>query len=152
MTVADLSAIWVTANVPEKDTVLIAKGQAAEVVFAAYPGEVFRGQVLFISDIVDSDSRRTKVRIAFPNPEIRLKPNMFATVSFFAPAQKVATVPATALVLKNDGERVFVEVAPWTFQPRNVEINYQQGNSAVIKSGLTAGERAVVKGGVLLND
>jgi len=152
MTVADLSSIWVTANVPEKDTVLIAKGQAAEVVFAAYPGEVFRGQVLFISDIVDSDSRRTKVRIAFPNPEIRLKPNMFATVSFFAPAQKVATVPATALVLKNDGERVFVEVAPWTFQPRNVEINYQQGSSAVIKSGLTAGERAVVKGGVLLND
>jgi len=103
-------------------------------------------------DIVDSDSRRTKVRIAFPNPEIRLKPNMFATVSFFAPAQKVATVPATALVLKNDGERVFVEVAPWTFQPRNVEVNFEQGNSVVIKSGLTAGERAVVKGGVLLND
>jgi cobalt-zinc-cadmium efflux system membrane fusion protein len=152
MTVADLSSIWVTANVPEKDTALIAKGQAVEVVFAAYPGEIFRGQVLFISDIVDSDSRRTKVRIAFANPEIRLKPNMFATVSFFAPAQKVATVPATALVLKNDGERVFVEVAPWTFLPRNVEVNFEQGNSVVIKSGLSAGERAVVKGGVLLND
>jgi cobalt-zinc-cadmium efflux system membrane fusion protein len=73
-------------------------------------------------------------------------------VSFFAPTQKVATVPTTALVLKNDGERVFVEVAPWTFQPRNVEINYQQGNSTIIKNGLNAGERAVVKGGVLLND
>jgi cobalt-zinc-cadmium efflux system membrane fusion protein len=152
MTVADLSSIWVTANVPESDTALIAKGQAVEVVFGAYPGEVFGGQVLFVSDIVDPDSRRTKVRIAFPNPEIRLKPNMFATVSFFAPAQKVATVPTTALVLKNDGERVFVEVAPWTFQPRNVEVNFDQGNSVVIKSGLNAGERAVVKGGVLLND
>jgi cobalt-zinc-cadmium efflux system membrane fusion protein len=54
--------------------------------------------------------------------------------------------------MKNDGDRVFVEVAPWIFQPRNVETDYQQGNSAVIKSGLTAGERAVVKGGVLLND
>jgi membrane fusion protein, heavy metal efflux system len=152
MTVADLSLIWVTANVPEKDTAMVSKGQAVEVVFAAYPGEVSRGQVLFVSDIVDSDSRRTKVRIAFSNPEIRLKPNMFATVSFFAPTQKVATVPTTALVLKNDGERVFVEVAPWTFQPRNVEINYQQGNSTIIKNGLNAGERAVVKGGVLLND
>jgi cobalt-zinc-cadmium efflux system membrane fusion protein len=152
MTVADLSSIWVTANVPEKDTAMVSKGQAVEVVFAAYPGEVSRGQVLFVSDIVDSDSRRTKVRIAFANPEIRLKPNMFATVSFFAPTQKVATVPTTALVLKNDGERVFVEVAPWTFQPRNVEINYQQGNSTIIKNGLNAGERAVVKGGVLLND
>jgi len=77
---------------PKRTRCLIAKGQAVEVVFAAYPGEVFRSQVLFVSDIVDSDSRRTKVRIAFPNPEIRLKPNMFATASFFAPAQMVATV------------------------------------------------------------
>jgi cobalt-zinc-cadmium efflux system membrane fusion protein len=152
MTVADLSSIWVTANVPENDTALIAKGQAVEVVFAAYPGEVFKGEVLFVSDVLDPDTRRTKVRIAFPNPEIRLKPNMFATVSFFAPTQMVATVPATALVLKNDGERVFIEVAPWTFQPRNVEVNFERGNSVVIKSGLNAGERAVVKGGVLLND
>jgi len=152
MTVADLSSIWVTANVPENDTALIAKGQAVEVAFAAYPGEVFKGEVLFVSDVLDPDTRRTKVRIAFPNPEIRLKPNMFATVSFFAPTQMVATVPATALVLKNDGERVFIEVAPWTFQPRNVEVNFEQGNSVVIKSGLNAGERAVVKGGVLLND
>jgi cobalt-zinc-cadmium efflux system membrane fusion protein len=152
MTVADLSSIWVTANVPEKDTALVAKGQPVEVVFAAYPNEVFKGEVLFISDVLDSDSRRTKVRIAFPNPGIRLKPNMFADVSFLSAPQMVATVPATALVMKNESDRVFVEVAPWTFVPRPVEINYQQGNSAVIKSGLTAGERAVVKGGVLLND
>jgi len=152
MTVADLSSIWVTANVPEKDTALIAKGQPVEVTFTAYPGEVFKGEVLFVSDVLDPDSRRTKVRIAFPNPGMRLKPNMFANVSFFAPPQMAATVPTTALVMKNDGDRVFVEVAPWTFVPRPVEISYQQGNSAVIKSGLAAGERAVVKGGVLLND
>jgi membrane fusion protein, heavy metal efflux system len=152
MTVANLSSIWVTANVPEKDTALVAKGQPVEVVFAAYPNEVFKGQVLFISDVLDSDTRRTKVRIAFSNPEIRLKPNMFANVTFLTPPQTVATVPAAALVMKNDGDRVFVEVAPWTFVPRSVEVNYQQGNSAVIKSGLAAGERAVVKGGVLLND
>jgi membrane fusion protein, heavy metal efflux system len=152
MTVADLSSIWVTANVPEKDTALVAKGQPVEVVFAAYPNEVFKGEVLFISDVLDSDTRRTKVRIAFPNPEIRLKPNMFANVTFLTPPQTVATVPAAALVMKNDGDRVFVEVAPWTFVPRSVEVNFQQGNAAMIKSGLAAGERAVVKGGVLLND
>jgi len=152
LTIADLSSIWVTANVPEKDTALVAKGQRVEVVFAAYPSEVFRGEVLFVSDVLDPDSRRTKVRIAFPNPGIRLKPNMFANVSFIASPQLVATVPTTALVMKNDGDRVFVEVAPWTFVPRPVEINYQQGSSAVIKSGLAVGERAVVKGGVLLND
>jgi membrane fusion protein, heavy metal efflux system len=152
LTVADLSSVWVTANVPEKDTALVAKGQQVEVVFAAFPNEVFKGEVLFVSDVLDPDSRRTKVRIAFPNPEIRLKPNMFANVTFLAAAQMVATVPTAALVMKNDADRVFVEVAPWTFVPRQVEINYQQGNSTVIKSGLAAGERAVVKGGVLLND
>jgi cobalt-zinc-cadmium efflux system membrane fusion protein len=152
LTIADLNSVWVTANVPEKDTELVAKGQSVEVVFAAFSNEAFKGEVLFISDVLDPDSRRTKVRIVFPNPGIRLKPNMFANVSFLAAPQMVATVPATALVMKNDGDRVFVEVAPWIFQPRNVEIDYQQGNSAVIKSGLTAGERAVVKGGVLLND
>src|SRR5262249_49552655 len=152
MTVADLSSIWVTANVPEKDTALVAKGQPVEVAFAAYPNEVFKGEVLFVSDVLDPDTRRTKVRIAFPNPEIRLKPNMFPNVTFLTSAQTVARVPATALVMKNDSDRVFVEVAPWTFVPRSVEVNFQQGNSAVIKSGLNAGERAIVKGGVLLND
>jgi membrane fusion protein, heavy metal efflux system len=152
LTIADLSAVWVTANVPEKDTALVVKGQPVEVMFAAYPNEVFKGEVLFVSDVLDPDSRRTKVRIAFPNPEIRLKPNMFASVTFLARAQTVATVPTAALVMKNDADRVFVEVAPWTFVPRPVEINYQQGNSTVIKSGLAAGERAVVRGGVLLND
>jgi cobalt-zinc-cadmium efflux system membrane fusion protein len=152
LTIADLSAVWVTANVPEKDTALVAKGQPVEVVFGAYPNETFKGEILFVSDVLDPDTRRTKVRIAFPNPGIRLKPNMFANVSFLASPQMVATVPATALVMKNDGDRVFVEVEPWTFVPRPVETSYQQGNSAVIKSGLVAGERAVVKGGVLLND
>jgi cobalt-zinc-cadmium efflux system membrane fusion protein len=152
LTIANLSSVWVTANVPEKDTALVAKGQPVEVVFAAFSNEAFKGEVLFVSDVLDPDTRRTKVRIVFPNPEIRLKPNMFANVSFLEAPQMVATVPATALVMKNDGDRIFVEVAPWTFVPRPVEINYQQGNSAVIKSGLVAGERAVVKGGVLLND
>jgi cobalt-zinc-cadmium efflux system membrane fusion protein len=142
----------VTANVSEKDTVLVAKGQPVEVEFTAYPNEAFKGEVLFVSDVLDPDTRRTKVRIAFQNPGIRLKPNMFANVNFLAAPQMVATVPATALIMKNDSDRVFVEVAPWTFVPRPVEISYQQGNSAVIKSGLAAGERAVVKGGVLLND
>jgi membrane fusion protein, heavy metal efflux system len=75
MTVADLSSVWVTANVPEKDTSLVAKGQPVDVVLAAYPGEVFKGQVLFVSDVLDADTRRTKVRIAFQNPGTRFKPS-----------------------------------------------------------------------------
>jgi cobalt-zinc-cadmium efflux system membrane fusion protein len=152
MTVADLSVVWVTANVPEKDTGLVAKGQAVEVVFAAYPDEAFRGQVLFVSDVLEPDTRRTKVRIAFQNPGIRLKPNMFANVSFFTPTQAVMTVPTTALVMTNNGDRAFIEVEPWTFVARPVDINFHQGNVAIVKSGIASGERVVVRGGVLLND
>ena len=152
MTVADLSSIWVTANVPEKDTSLVSKGQNADVVLAAYPRETLKGQVLFVSNVLDPDTRRTKVRIAFQNQGARLKPGMFANVTFFAPKQMVPIVPTTALVLKDDVNQVFVEVAPWTFEARPVEVGFQQGDLAVIQSGVKVGDRAVMKGGVLLND
>jgi cobalt-zinc-cadmium efflux system membrane fusion protein len=152
MTIADLSTIWVTANVPEKDTALVVKGQSADVVFTAYPGEVFKGNVLFMSDVLDPDTRRTKVRIAFANPDMRLKPNMFANAEFVAPARTMPVVPTTALILRNETDQVFVEVEPWTFEARQVEVAFQQGDEAVIAHGVAAGERVVVKGGVLLND
>jgi membrane fusion protein, heavy metal efflux system len=152
MTIADLGTVWVTANVPEKDTALVTPGQDVEVVFSAYPGEVFAGKVLFISDVLDPDTRRTKIRIAFENPDMKLKPNMFADATFLAPRQIKQVVPTQALVLKNETDEVFVEVAPWTFEARPVEVGFQQGDQAVVERGLNAGERIVVKGGVLLND
>ena len=152
MTIADLNTIWVTASVPEKDTSLVAKGQAVDVVFPAYPGEVFRGEVLFVSDVLDPDTRRTKVRIAFQNPDTRLRPGMFANVSFYAPVQSQPVVPASALVLKDDENQVFVETAPWTFEARDVDIGFQQGDQVVLTSGVKPGERVVVRGGVLLGD
>ncbi len=152
MTIANLGTVWVTANLPEKDTASVTKGQDVEVVLAAYPGEVFDGKVLFISDILDPDTRRTKVRIAFENPDVRLKPNMFATATFLAPQRMAEVVPTQALVLKDEADQVFVEVAPWTFEARNVEVGFQQGEQAIVDAGLKVGERIVVKGGVLLND
>ena len=152
LTIADLSTVWVTANVPEKDTSLVTKGQPVDVVFAAFPDEAFKGEVLFVSDILDPDTRRTKVRIEFANPDIRLKPGMFANATFRTPPQTLPVIPTTALVLKNDGDVAFVETEPWTFETRPVEISFQQGNQAIVKSGLKAGDRIVVKGGVLLND
>jgi cobalt-zinc-cadmium efflux system membrane fusion protein len=152
MTIANLDEIWVTANVPERDTALAAQGQPVDVVFTAYPGEVFKGRVLFVSDILDPDTRRTKVRIAFQNPDMRLKPNMFANATFITSKRTVPTVPTTAVVLKNEADQVFVEIAPWTFEARPVEIEFQQGDRAVIAHGLRTGERVVIKSAVLLND
>jgi cobalt-zinc-cadmium efflux system membrane fusion protein len=152
MTIADLGTVWVTANVPESDTANVRKGQDVDVVFPAYPGEVFAGKVLFVSDILDPDTRRTKVRIAFDNPDVRLKPNMFADATFLAPRQRVPVVPTQAVILKNENDQVFVEVAPWTYEARPVEVGFQQGDRSIVQRGLKPGERVVVKGGVLLND
>jgi cobalt-zinc-cadmium efflux system membrane fusion protein len=152
MTIANLQTIWVTASVPESDTEQVSKGQAVDVTFTAYPGEAFKGQVLFVSDVVDTDTRRTKVRIAFNNPDVRLRPGMFATVSFYAPARSVLVVPTSALLLKDDLNQVFVETAPWTFEARTVDLGFQQGDQVVVANGVTAGDRVVVKGGVLLGD
>jgi cobalt-zinc-cadmium efflux system membrane fusion protein len=152
MTIANLGTVWVTANVPENDTARVATGQDVEVALPAYPGEVFNGKVLFVSDILDPDTRRTKVRIAFSNPDLRLKPNMFAEATFLAPKQTAPVVPTRALILKDETDQVFVEVAPWTFEARPVEVGFQQGDRAVIARGLKPGERIVTKGGVLLND
>ena len=152
ITIANLDTIWVTANVPEKDTALVAKGQSADVVFTAYPTETFKGDVLFVSDVLDPDTRRTRVRVAFDNPGTRLKVNMFANATFLSPKQNMVVVPTTALVLKDESDRVFVEVAPWTYEPRTVVVGFQQDDQVVITSGLKAGERIAVKGGVLLND
>src|SRR5207237_8869736 len=86
-----------TANVPEQDISSITKGQEVDVTFASYPGEVLKGRVLFVSDVLDPDTRRTKARIAFQNPDTRLRPNMFAKVSFLAAKQAIPVVATAAL-------------------------------------------------------
>jgi len=152
MTVADLSTVWVTALVPEKDVAVVAKGQDADVSLAAYPGTVLHGKVLFVSDVLDSDSRRDKLRIAFPNADITLKPNMFATVTLLGPRQTRVVLPTSALLMNNDRTTVFVATAPWTFERRTITAQLEEGPTVALDSGVKAGEQVVVKGGILLND
>ena len=152
MTVVNLGSAWVTALVAEKDVAAVAAGQDAQVVLAADPTHPLAGKVLFVSDIIEPDSHRNKVRIAFSNESHRLKPNMFATVTLVAAAQPQVTVPTAALLMNNDRTSVFVATAPWTFERRAVEADLQQGDRVVIRAGLAAGEQVVVRGGILLND
>lgn len=152
MTVADLSTIWVTALVAEKDMAAASKDQDADVVLAAYPDQIMHGKVLFVADVIEPDSRRNKIRIAFANPDYRLKPNMFATVTLLGPAQSRIVVPSSALLMNNDRTSVFVATAPWTFERRSVDPQLEEGPSVAIRSGIQAGDQVVVKGGILLND
>ena len=150
LVIADLSQIWVTANVQEKDIRRVHKGDDASATFAAYPGETFKGNVLSVGDLLDPDTRTIQVRIAFDNPERRLKPGMFATVTFTSSPVNEVVVPTKSLVLIGDQSYVFVETAPWHFKRRVVSPGEQQGSGTVIASGLKDGERVVIEDSVLL--
>lgn len=152
MTVSNLDAVWVTVNVPENLVSAVAPGQNAVVSLAAYPGRSFSGKVAFVSAVLDADSRRARARIVFANPEGLFKPNMYATAVLGVPQARQPQVPASALLMNNDSVSVFVEAAPWTFVRRAVEPGREDGDSVRIRNGLAAGERVVVRGGVLLND
>jgi cobalt-zinc-cadmium efflux system membrane fusion protein len=152
MTVADLSTIWVTALVAENDVAAVAKDQDAQVSLTAYPDKVLHGKVLFVADVLDADSRRNKIRIAFANADYQLKPNMFATVVLTGREQSLVVLPSSALLMNNDRTTVFVATAPWTFERRTVDPLLDEGQSVAIRSGVAAGEQVLVKGGILLND
>jgi membrane fusion protein, heavy metal efflux system len=112
MTIADLSTVWLTASVQEKDIRHLARGQQVNAVSAAYPGEVLRGKVLFVGDLLDPETRSVKVRMAFPNPNGRFKPGMFMTMNFEGFPEKVVTVSTTAVVQIGANSFVFEQVKP----------------------------------------
>jgi membrane fusion protein, heavy metal efflux system len=150
MTVADLSFVWVTANIQEKDIGYVRKGDLASANFAAYPKEAFSGKVLFVADVLDPDTRTAKVRVAFDNQDGRLRPAMFATVTLKTWDTSELTVPNSALVMAGDHTTVFVQLDPNTYEQRTVEIGEQQGERTIITSGVRAGEKVLIREGALL--
>ncbi|HUJ56865.1 MAG TPA: efflux RND transporter periplasmic adaptor subunit [Kofleriaceae bacterium] len=150
MTIGDLSKVWLTANVQEKDVGKVHAGEEVTATLTAYPGETFDGRVLFVADVLDPDTRTLKARIAMPNDDGRLKPGMFALVTFHGHAVQAIVVPATALVVLGDKTVVYKEVAPWTYEERAVTLGITQGKDVVVTSGLAEGERVVAEDAVLL--
>lgn len=152
MVISNLESVWITANVPESDAGQIAKGDKVDAVLSAYPNVVFHGAVSFVNPVLQADTRRDLVRAVFANADGKLKPNMYANVSIDVPQPAQVFVPESALLMNNDNTSVFVEVAPWTFERRTVDLSYDETDGTRVLKGLKAGDRVVVRGGVLLND
>jgi cobalt-zinc-cadmium efflux system membrane fusion protein len=152
MTVSNLDRVFVAANVAEGDIGKVARGASADILLSADPGHPLHGRIDEVDAVVAPDTRRQKVRIALTNADGRLLPNMYATVSVAAPAVGGVSVPQSALLMNNDTISVLIEVRPWTFQRRAVQIGDETATSAQVLSGLAPGDRVVVRGGVLLND
>jgi cobalt-zinc-cadmium efflux system membrane fusion protein len=152
-TVADLSNVWVVANVPEKDVRFIHKDQSVEVRLLAYPGEVYTGMITYIGDVLDPATRTMKLRVTVPNPQPArpLKPEMFSTVRVHAtPERDVLTIPLTA-VHRDQGDPVaFVRLSPDQFEARSLKLGEENGEEVKVLDGLREGEEVVMKGGFVL--
>lgn len=151
MTVADLSTVFVSVHAQEKDLSQVYAGQAASVKFDAYAAPL-SGQVRYVGDMLDADTRTVKLRIPLANRDGRLKPGMFAVATLQGRTHTAIVAPMTAIVQSGFASRVFVETRPWVFAAREVRLGAQNGEQVEVLAGLKEGERIVVKGGVLLND
>jgi cobalt-zinc-cadmium efflux system membrane fusion protein len=150
-TVADLSDVWVIANVPEKDVAFVRGDQAVEMAVASYPHAVFSGRITYVGDVLDPATRTLRVRITAPNTDRLLKPEMFALVRVYAaPDSAALTVPLAAIQTGPAGKIVFVERGEGVFEVRPVRIGEEYDNHVAILNGVQEGERVVAGGSFAL--
>jgi cobalt-zinc-cadmium efflux system membrane fusion protein len=146
-TVADLSKLWIEANLTEDMLARVQPGAAAQVTVGAYPGERFAGKVTYIAGVLDKETRAVPARIEVGNKDGRLKPEMFATATIETgkAGPPALSVPDAAIVLMQGQPTVFLQ-EHGGFAPRPVETGARLGGRTVVKSGLQAGDHVVVAG------
>jgi membrane fusion protein, heavy metal efflux system len=151
VTIADLSTVWVLADVFERDLRRVKVGQRAEVAAAAYPEQGFLARVSRISDVLDPTTRTVKVRFLVSNPGARLKPEMFASVNLFLnESSRGLSVPAKAVFTEGGSHFVYVCLSEGEFIRRQVDVLPGELGRLRVSSGLKQGERVVSDGALLL--
>jgi Cu(I)/Ag(I) efflux system membrane fusion protein len=151
--IADLSSVWLIADVFEQDIGALRDGQEVKISVDAYPGTDFSGKVAFIYPTVSPETRTGKVRIVVPNPDGRLKTGMYASVAIdtVIADHPVVTVPDSAVIDSGTRQAVLVERGEGTFQPREVKLGAHADGFYEIREGLAAGERVVVSANFLID-
>jgi Cu(I)/Ag(I) efflux system membrane fusion protein len=153
--VADLTRVWVTADIYEQDISRVRVGQRARLELASYPGEVQTGRVTFISPILDSGSRTLRLRLELENKSDRngprLRPGMYGTVYLDLPTTTGLTVPAEAVVDTGETHYLFVSKGAGRFEPRVVKVGAHPKDRVEILSGVAEGETVVTTGNFLVD-
>jgi membrane fusion protein, heavy metal efflux system len=150
MSIADLSTVWVSSDVPEPFMRLIHIGEAVEITFVAYPGEKFTGRVARVGTALDPLTRTLKVLVDLANPARRFVPEMFGSMRHAGPPRRFPVVPAAAIVQEYGRSQVFVERGPGQFERRVVTTGVRTPELVAITSGLDANSRIIVDGAILL--
>ena len=147
MSLADLSSVWILAEVFESQADWVKQGQSAEVKLSYLPGREWEGEVEYIYPSLDPKTRTLKVRLRFDNFDEALKPNMFAGVTIYGGAKReVIIIPREALIRTGNDERVIISVGEGRFQPRDVTAGIESGEYIEIIKGLSVGDKVVISG------
>jgi RND family efflux transporter MFP subunit len=149
--VADLSGIWVEAAFYEFEAPWLNVGQLAVLTLPHDPALRREGRVSYVYPALDPATRTLPVRFDFPNPELTLKPGMFADVELHIDAGEGIVVPSDAVMDTGERQIVFVEEAPGRFRPRRVRVAARNGGEALIAEGLHESELVVVHANFLID-
>jgi RND family efflux transporter MFP subunit len=150
-TVADLSSVWVQAQVFQNDLGRIKVGDPATLTVSTFPGRTFRGRVDFIYPQVDVDTRTAKVRVDFSNSNLQLKPGMFVNVALKVPMGRQLVIPATGVLQSGTRQIAFVKRSDEYLEPREVELGPRVGDDFVVLKGLKAGEQIITSANFLID-
>ena len=151
-TVADLSRVWVTAQVPEAESSAVRIGQTVEVEVPALANSTRKGKLIFVGDIVNPETRTVTVRTEMDNPGRELKPAMLATMLIQSRPHDRLVVPAQAVVREDNDEYVFVAEGERSFRLTRVRLRADQQGLRVVDHGLRPGDKIVVDGAFHLNN
>lgn len=150
--IADLSQVWVYADIFEYELPWVKVGDEVEMTLAALPGEVFRGQLDYVYPYAEARTRTVKVRLAFDNPNLFLKPEMFAEVVIRTSMQDDAIViPSEAVVRSGVQDQVFIVREPGRFEPRAVKLGIESEGRVTVLEGLDAGDEVVTSAQFLID-
>ncbi len=150
--IADLSEVWILAEVPERQATWITTGRPAEARLPALPGQVFEGRVDYLYPSIDPATRTRRVRVVFDNPDWQLMPGMYAEVALFGgPRQERLLIPSEALIRTGTRSVVIVDDGEAGFRPVDVVAGDERGGQIEILSGLEEGQRIVVSGQFLID-
>lgn len=149
--IADLSMVWMNAEVYEYETPFVQVDQLATTTLAAYPGEQFHGRVSYIYPYMNQDARTVKVRVEMLNPGLRLKPDMYGTVELTVNRGTRLAVPEAAVLDSGTRQLVFLVRGEGLFEPRTVKLGPKIGGYYEIQEGLEAGDKVVTSGNFLID-
>jgi len=149
--IADLSTVWLLADVPERDLARVKLEQKAHLKLLAYPNETFDGAVKFLYPSINPSTRTLRARVVLPNKEGRLFPGMYGDVNIEVPGGEAIVVPSSAIVDTGDVQYVFLAREGGRFEPRRVKLGARTSEKTQVLEGLIEGDVVVTTGNFLID-